>query len=187
MKTTILSSIKSVLFVLMVTMCLVSGLSVTNAISSDDASQASDTLMLQALISEVRQLRLAIQTGNVFNHRAQIIIERIKIENDQLNSIRQTIEQLDDEVQTINSDIAKDIERLQELGNQMKADVLGTSLQDARSEYASVSDIVAKQTQRKEWMKEKSVQSALLAQEKQSQLDKLYQKLDGLEKEITIN
>lgn len=187
MKKSILSSVKRVLFVLMVTMSLVSGFSVSNASSADDTNLAGDTSTLQTLISEVRQLRLAIQAGNVFNHRAQIIIERIKIENDQLNTIKQTIEQLDDEIQTINLDLAKDSERLQELGNQMKTDVLGASSQDARSEYESLSDIVAKQTQKKEWMKDKSAQSTLLAQEKQSQLDKLYQKLDGLEKEIPIN
>lgn len=187
MKKSILSTVKSALVALMMTMCLVIGFSVTDAISAGDVGQASDTPTLQTLISEVRQLRIAIQAGNVFNHRAQIIIERIKIENDQLNTIKQTIEQLDDEIHTINQNLSRDNERLQELGNQIKTDVLGATSQDLKSEYASLNDIAAKQTQRKEWVKEKSAQLALLAQEKQAQLEKLYQKLDGLEKEITIN
>src|SRR5690242_5976812 len=47
-------------------------------------SQSSDSSVLQALLSEVHQLRLALERANTVGPRIQLVIERMKIQREQV-------------------------------------------------------------------------------------------------------
>ena len=54
--------------------------------SSPDTSQADDRQIMQALVYEMRQLRLAVQRTNVISHRLQITLERLRLQQARVDS-----------------------------------------------------------------------------------------------------
>src|SRR4051812_19418779 len=47
-------------------------------------SQSSDSSIMQALLSEVHQLRLAVERANTVGPRIQLVIERMKLQREQV-------------------------------------------------------------------------------------------------------
>src|SRR5262245_50431838 len=56
------------------------------------AAQAEDGRTIQSLLSEVHQLRIALQRGNLNTYRAQIAVERMRLQQEQVLNIRRELE-----------------------------------------------------------------------------------------------
>lgn len=79
----------------------------------------SDSSLIQALLSEVHQLRVAIERSNTLSPRIQLAVERLKLQqqtvthiSDQLDSVRRDLERIQsnqagaaEHVQTLESEI----------------------------------------------------------------------------------
>ena len=51
-----------------------------------------DRQVLRALLDEMRQLRLALQRANAVNHRLQITVERLRLQQGRVDSIARSLE-----------------------------------------------------------------------------------------------
>ena len=66
----------------------------TAANSSTKAAQGESEQTMQALLNEVRQLRLAIQQSNLSIYRTQVIVERMRMQQQHVDRLRETRERI---------------------------------------------------------------------------------------------
>jgi chromosome segregation ATPase len=61
---------------------------------SAESSKEDDKQVLRTLLDEVRQLRLALQRSNALNHRVQITLERLRLQQGRVDSLTRSLENL---------------------------------------------------------------------------------------------
>jgi chromosome segregation ATPase len=59
---------------------------------SAESSKEDDQQVLRTLLDEVRQLRLALQRSNALNHRVQITLERLRLQQGRVDSVARSLE-----------------------------------------------------------------------------------------------
>src|SRR5262245_24074868 len=70
----------------------------TTSNSSVQTTQAENARTMQALLDEVRQLRLAIQRSTLSAHNAQTIIEQMRSQQQQIDSLTERLRQTRDRI-----------------------------------------------------------------------------------------
>lgn len=106
------------------------------AAQSQAQTQSPDSAVMQALLSEVHQLRLAIERANTFGPRIQLLVERMKLQQDHVTRISSHLEgvrhdleaaqsneaRLADGIKNVESDLGQstDPAERKKLGDQLK-------------------------------------------------------------------
>ena len=57
-----------------------------------ESAREDERQVLKALLEEMRQLRLALQRSNSLNHRLQITVERLRLQQGRLDSLTRSLE-----------------------------------------------------------------------------------------------
>jgi len=78
----------------LMTLCCLSEASVLHGQERRLAESEDDKQVLKALLDEVRQLRLTLQRSNALNHRLQITVERLRLQQGRVDSITRSLENL---------------------------------------------------------------------------------------------
>jgi len=82
------------------------------AAQSQAQTQSPDSAVMQALLSEVHQLRLALERANTFGPRIQLLVERMKLQQDHVTRISSQLEGVRHELEKAQSDGARLAETL---------------------------------------------------------------------------
>jgi hypothetical protein len=69
----------------------------------NQSPQSGDGQTMQALLNEVRQLRMAIQRSNVDTYRAQVTIERLRLQQQRVERLNEKLEGVREKIADINS------------------------------------------------------------------------------------
>src|SRR5215470_7636015 len=69
----------------------------TGAGGSAKAAQGENEQSMQALVNEVRQLRLAIQRSNLSSYQAQVVIERMRSQQQSVDRVAERLRWARDE------------------------------------------------------------------------------------------
>lgn len=77
--------------------------SVSLATAHAQSAKPSDDVILQSLLNEVRLLRETLQWTNLNAHRSQIIVERIRSQNDRVARITRMLEDTRDQIANLPS------------------------------------------------------------------------------------
>ena len=72
----------------------------------------SDSSLIQALISEVHQLRLAIERSNTLSPRIQLVVERVKMQQSVVTRVSDQLESAHRELDKLQSDQTRTAERI---------------------------------------------------------------------------
>src|SRR5690349_319238 len=81
-------------------------------VSAQSNKQSNDAQTLQALLAEVRQLRLALQKSNLMVYRSQITIERIRAARGRVDLLTGKLEQLRNEIAEMDLQLPQAAERI---------------------------------------------------------------------------
>jgi chromosome segregation ATPase len=57
-----------------------------------EPSREDEKQVLKALLDEIRQLRMALQRSNTLNHRLQITVERLRLQQGRVDSVARSLE-----------------------------------------------------------------------------------------------
>jgi chromosome segregation ATPase len=68
--------------------------SVLNAQVTKPVEPQEDKQVLRALLDEMRQLRMALQRSNAVNHRLQITVERLRLQQGRVDSVTRSLENM---------------------------------------------------------------------------------------------
>ncbi len=151
---------------------------------SAQAAQSSSEQTMQALLSEVHQLRLAIQRSNLNTYHAQITIERMKLQ-------QQRVDRLTAQLGEARNQVASTRKALSETSRALKGAEMGLAHDANAAERAdrerSIRDYKAEleELTRKEQQEQASeTQLSAQLQLEQIKLTDLNERLDTLQREL---
>jgi chromosome segregation ATPase len=144
----------------------------------------SDTQILQQLVTEVRQLRLALERTNSVNSRLQITLQRIQLQQNQVNRISGQLESLRNEIVKSEAEQGQVSSNLTDLESRIEKEENPDTQKTLQGEQKYM-NVVAEQKTRvvqDERIREAELTSSLQAE--QGKLSELQTQLDSLEKLI---
>jgi len=144
----------------------------------------SDTQILQQLVAEVRQLRLALERTNSVNSRLQITLQRIQVQQKQVNRISGQLESLHNGIVRSEAERGQASSNLADLESRIEQEQnpnTQKTLQGEQKYMKAAAEQKARVVQ-DERTREAELTSALQAE--QAKLSELQTRLDSLEKLI---
>ena len=146
---------------------------------SKSGGQGQDKVM-QELLSEVRQLRLAIQRTSVNAYRGQVMIERLRLQQSQVNRISQDLETVRNHTNDLRSARVVLKQKLDGMEKQFDAGIISEpQLNLAKAELEEIN-------QREQGLIERENKLASELSQERATLDELNRRLDALEQEMVL-
>lgn len=152
--------------------------------SPNDQSSQTDRQLSQALLSEIRQLRLDIERSSLISYRTQVTIERLRLQHERVDRLTTQIDELRNQVAEMKlsrphlQEHAQDLEtRLsQEQEPQMHGQI-DTELRELKYALNQQDDLQSRQ-------QERVIKLTESLQSEQRILEDLSSRLDALDREL---
>jgi chromosome segregation ATPase len=148
------------------------------------SSKTTDDKTLQALLNEVRLLRETLQRINLNAYRSQMIVERIREQNERVTRLDRMLEGIRDEMANLPTQISQISERAKTVESQIQQESdlkQRAQLEDMQKELKSLRD---QQREKLERLRERESRLTTELQAEQAKLSDLEGRLDALEREI---
>ena len=149
-------------------------------------AQGENAQVMQALLSEVHQLRLAIQRSNLNTYHAQIALERMRVQQqrvdrqaDQLRGTREHVAQIKMAQAEMQEELKQTERRLSEEADLAKR-------RDFESHQEATKTRLAQMAQEETRLREQEAQLVVQLQTEQGRLAELNDQLDALQRELQI-
>lgn len=154
--------------------------------SSNRATEttSADQQILQALLSEVRQLRLTLQRTNISVFRTQLMIERLRMQQERVDRLTRQLEENQNELTGAGLSRSQLTERSQDLESQIKAEQDAGRRAQLDAQYKELKYIMEQQTERETQLRARQVQLTTQLQTERAKLDEIDSRLEALEREL---
>ena len=150
------------------------------------ASQTDSGQTMQALLGEVRQLRLAIQRSNLNTYHAQVTLERLRLQQQRVDRLTEKLGEARKELAAMRRNMAE----LPEASKKLEAQLARESDANKRRELEGKQELFKSmiETAPEEVAKLQETESALSGQLQieQVKLNELNDRLDTLQKELEV-
>lgn len=146
----------------------------------------SENNSTQALLNEVRLLRQTLQQVNLFTYRGQMLVERIRLGQDRVARLNESLDKLQGELRVV---------ALEQPGLELRVQELQTLLErtqdpkqrvELENEIKVLRNALPINQQRAEELRKREFQVAAAVREEQSKLQELEDKLERLEAELEV-
>ena len=147
-------------------------------------SQGDSGQTMQALLSEVHQLRLAIQRSNLNTYHAQVTLERLRLQQQQVDRVNDKLggaRALIARVQMDRSRLQADLPRLE---TQLSQESDPGRRRDMENQQQAIKLEVERQLETISQQRELESQLSAQVQVEQAKLNELNERLDALQKEL---
>jgi hypothetical protein len=158
----------------------------TGAGASAKAAQAENDLTMQALLNEVRQLRLAIQRSNLSAYKSQITIERIRSQQQSVDRLADRLRDARNQLAGIKmpqADFQSELKRIEARLNQEGDVEKRKILEEEQERFKNRLAMLAQEEAR---IRENESQLAAQLQIEQGRLTDLNDQLDVLQRELEL-
>lgn len=142
-----------------------------------------DEKSFEALLSEVRLLRVITERGQVRIFRAQITLERIRIQREHVDRLARQLEEKQNDLQELRRSREADKERVKEIEERNKLRPSEDPEKDRELLAELQRDIESKYEEEQTKHQQQELMAASL-QSEQAKLDDLHKRLDAIEVEI---
>jgi chromosome segregation ATPase len=144
--------------------------------------QSDNGQPMQALVNEVRQLRLAIERSNLSAYQAQVTLERIRWQQPRVDRLNEKLEEVRAEIARLRSRLASAPEDLKSLENKLRKET------DPGKRHQLEQDLQMTERLPEDLAQWEQQESRLLAQlqTEQARLIELNERLDAAQKELEV-
>jgi chromosome segregation ATPase len=162
----------------------VAGLAQTD--KATEPARDGERQVLQALLKEVRELRLALQRMNLSAYRAQIVVERIRAQNGRIERLSQELEMVRREMEGMDDHLPRLKEMLKELEQQVSREGDGPRRAELEMQYKAIKAEMEEQPRRQQRQRDREAQLLTQLQTEQTKLDVLNDRLESLERDLEL-
>jgi len=148
------------------------------------STQSDNGQTLQALLGEVHQLRLALQRSNLNTYRAQITVERMRVQQEQVLNVRRELESARNQLLISKRFHTEMADRVKEFESQLGQETDPYRRAALERQYRESKRSFESQVQWEEGLREREAQLVNQQQFEQAKLSELADRLDALEREI---
>ena len=146
--------------------------------------QNSDEQITKALLEEVRLLRQTLQRLNLNAYRSQIIVERIRAQNDRVARLSRSLEDTRDELADVQVMTNQFSERAKAIEKQLQEESDEKRRAPIESEYREMKYLLDINRQKEQRLRERETRLSEQVRVEQAKLDDFEGRLDALEREI---
>jgi hypothetical protein len=153
---------------------------------SSQSAQGENPQTMQALLNEVRQLRLAIQRSNLSAYRAQIIIERTRSQQQRVDQLSEKLREMRERIDEMKIPQSESQDRLKKIESQLSEERDANKrreLEELQDEGKTRLKLLAQDEARR---REQEAQLASQLQVEQARLAELNDQLDALQHELEL-
>jgi len=158
--------------------------------SNAKAAQGENEQSMQALVNEVRQLRLAIQRSNLSAYRAQMVIERMRSQQQIVDRLTERLRGIRDEASGMKMYMplqqAEIQNRLKEIEASLNDPVDANTRRAREGQLEITKQRLGLMAQQETRLQEKESQLVAQLQIEQAKLTELNDQLDALQRELEI-
>ena len=152
--------------------------------TGSEVKQSDQEQLFQALLKEMRQLRLAFERTNVTIFRAQILVERIRLQQGRVDGLQQQLEELRNQSSDNRLNQAQLAERFKEIESRISQERDPNLRSELEKERRELKNLIDQHSVWEERQREKENQLLAQQQIEQDKLTKLNDRLDALEREL---
>jgi len=163
---------------------LVASLCFINAASAQTDTKADADPTIKSLLNEVRLLRQTLQNTGLNAYRSQILLERIKINNEQIVRLSRTLDETREMLEKTESTIPRTGEQLKLLETMIQNEVDVVKRAQMEFEVKDKKRSVEVYKERVVQLREREQQQAAQLREEQGKLADLERRLENLENQI---
>jgi predicted nucleic acid-binding Zn-ribbon protein len=149
-----------------------------------DKKQSDDGQLLPALLDEVRLLRQTLQKANLHAYRGQILVERIRVQQDRVARSANTLEDVQNEIRELETQAPQLEDRLKELNERVERVSDAKERAELEDEVKTVKQTQSLQRQRADDLRRREAQLSEVVRSEQDKLADLERRLDALEEEL---
>jgi len=154
-------------------------------VSGQSNKQSNDGQTLQALLTEVRQLRLTLQKSNLIAYRSQVTVERIRAARERVDLLTGKLEQIRNEIAEMVLQFTRAAEHIKQL-EVMAAD---RSLAEDRRKQVEweITDLKGQldnSKKRQSQLRDRETQFSQELTTEKAQLDELLSRIEMLDREL---
>jgi peptidoglycan hydrolase CwlO-like protein len=136
--------------------------------------------VVQELLGEVRQLRIALQQISVNAYRGQVLVERLRLQQEQVNRVTQELTSARNQISEMRSTQLGARARLDEMENQQDKGLVSASL------TAKYKEVLEDLKRREQSLSERETQLTVQVEAERANLVELNKRLDALELEMMV-
>ncbi len=176
-----IKTISAVCLLVLTTLVFTSlGRSQTATNSPTKAEQGGNEQTMQALLNEVRQLRLAIQRSNLSAYRAQVIIERLRSQQQSVDRLADRLRGARDRIAHVKmgqTELQDELKKMEDRPNEGPE----SGMRERQDSYKTRLGYLAQEETR---LREDESQLAAQLQIEQARLAEINDQLDALQREL---
>jgi len=139
---------------------------------------------LQSLLREVRQLRLALQRTNLNVFRAQIMLERMRTQQERVDRLTRQLEENQNEITGSDLSQSQITERSRDLESQIKQEQDAERRAQLEAQSKELKFIMDQQTERETQLRARQAQLTTQLLTERAKLDEMDSRLESLEREL---
>jgi chromosome segregation ATPase len=151
---------------------------------AQNPKDADNQQLIKALLEEVRLLRQAFQRMNLNAYRGQILIERIRAQNEKVTRLSHSLEEARDEVVEMQTSTGQFNERIKVMDSRAQQEADEKSREQLVETLKEMKSMVEVYKQREQRSRERELKLSEQLRSEQSKLDEFENRLDMLEREI---
>ncbi len=148
--------------------------------SAPNAVAPKQDQVIQELLGEVRQLRIALQHISVNAYRGQVMVERLKLQQEQVNRLTQELNSTRNQISDMRSAQVTAKAKLDEAEKQQDKGLASESL------TARYKEVLEEMKRREQSLSERETQVTTQLEAERANLTDLNKRLDALEIEMMI-
>jgi hypothetical protein len=152
-------------------------------VQAQTPASPDDQRLIKALLDEVRLLRQAFQRLNLNAYRSQILVERIRAQNDKVARLTRSVEEARDELAETLTSANQLNERVKSTESTIEHEPNAKQRAQMEAELKYMLDM---HKQREQRLREREQRLSEQLRLEQAKLDDFEGRLDALEREITI-
>jgi transcriptional regulator with AAA-type ATPase domain len=158
----------------------------TGAGNPAKAPQAENDLTMQALLNEVRQLRLAIQRSNLSAYKSQVTIERIRSQQQSVDRLADRLRDVRNQLAGVRMALTDFQSELKRIEGRLNQEVDVEKRRVLEEEQERFKSRLAMHAQEEGRMRDSESQLASQLQIEQGRLTELNDQLDVLQRELEL-
>jgi predicted nucleic acid-binding Zn-ribbon protein len=153
-------------------------------VQAQSLKQNNDEQITKALLEEVRLLRQTLQRINLNAYRSQIIVERIRAQNDRVARLSRSLEDTRDEMADVQVLLNQFNERAKAIEKQLQEESDEKRRALMEGEYREMKYLLDTNRQKEQRLRDRETRLSEQVRAEQAKLDDFEGRLDALEREI---
>jgi flagellar biosynthesis GTPase FlhF len=154
--------------------------------ATNGTAQGDNAQVMQALLGEVHQLRLAIQRSNLNTYHAQIALERMRLQQQRVDRLGEQLRETREHAAQIKMAQTEMQEELKRAERRVNEEADAVKRRNYEDQHEAVKTRVAQMAQEETRLREQEPQLVAQLQAEQGRLTELNDQLDALQRELQI-